>query len=292
MLGEQYGRVLENQEIQLVCQRGSFFVKYYETKLPIAPRASILILKPALERLGRQLDESHFDRLELESIITALEHLPPRTETDPEKVRERRREKEIVKRRLAALLTRSRPAAEALKHVIRAFNGTKGDPRSFDRLEELLAEQAYRLCYWRVAADEINYRRFFDVNELAAIRIEEPKVFAAMHELIFRLMREGAYLPLQLGGERARQVIAFARQRNGKTAIVMAGRFFTSPLNLSTLPAGQAVWRDTHLLLNEELAGCYRDEFTGGSVCARTGGVELPVAEAFAHLPFTLLERV
>src|SRR5262245_34928141 len=190
-LGEQYGRVLENQEIQLVYQRGAFFVNYYEIRLPIAPRTSILILNAALDELKTALDETHPHRLELESIITALSHLPSRTETDPEKVRERLREKEVGKRRLAALVAQSREVSGALKKTVREFNGKRGDARSFDRLEELLAEQSYRLCFWRVAADEINYRRFFDINELAAIRVEEPEVFASVHELIFRLMKEG-----------------------------------------------------------------------------------------------------
>ncbi|MCI0390090.1 MAG: malto-oligosyltrehalose synthase [Acidobacteria bacterium] len=197
-LGDQYGRVLENQEIQLVYQRGAFFVNYYETRLPIAPRTSILILNAALDELKTALDEAHPQRLELESIITALSHLPPRTETDPERVRERLREKEVAKRRLAALVAQSREISGALKKTVMEFNGKRGDARSFDRLEELLAEQSYRLCFWRVAADEINYRRFFDINELAAIRIEEPEVFASVHELIFRLMKEGHITGLRI----------------------------------------------------------------------------------------------
>ncbi len=71
------------------------------------------------------------------------------------------------------------------------FNGRKGDPHSFDRLEALLAGQAYRLCFWRVATDEINYRRFFDINELAAIRVEDPEVFQAVHELVLRFVQRG-----------------------------------------------------------------------------------------------------
>ena len=198
VLGDQYGRVLENQEIQLSYQRGTLSANYYETRLPIAPRTSSLILRAALEKVRPQLDESHPHRLELESIITALSHLPPRTETDPEKIRERRREKEIIKRRLATLTAAGKVVQRAIAEVIREFNGVKEEPRSFDRLEELLAEQAYRLCFWRVAADEINYRRFFDVNELAAIRVEEPKVFAAVHDLIFRLMKDGHVTGLRI----------------------------------------------------------------------------------------------
>jgi (1->4)-alpha-D-glucan 1-alpha-D-glucosylmutase len=198
ILGDQYGRVLENQEIQLVYQRGAFFVNYYETRLPIASRTSIFILNAALDTLKGTLDEAHPHRLEFESIITALSYLPPRTETDPEKVRERMREKGIAKRRLAALVAENREVSGALKKTVKEFNGVRGDARSFDRLEELLAEQAYLLCFWRVAADEINYRRFFDINELAAIRVEEPEVFASVHELVFRLIKEGHVTGLRI----------------------------------------------------------------------------------------------
>src|SRR5262247_1287233 len=197
-LGDQYGRVLENHEIQLVYQRGAFFVNYYETRLPIAPRTSILILNATLDELKSELDEFQPHRLELESIITSLSHLPPRTDTDPEKVRERLREKEVAKRRLAALVAESREVSVALKKTVKEFNGVRGDARSFDRLEELLAEQAYLLCFWRVAADEINYRRFFDINELAAIRVEEPEVFSSVHELVFRLIKEGHVTGLRI----------------------------------------------------------------------------------------------
>ncbi len=198
ILGDQYGRVLENQELRLTYQRGGFFVQYYETRLPIAPRSSILILQLLLEAMTPKTEEAQMQRAELESIMFALEHLPPRNEIDPEKVKQRRREKEIVKRRLSALVNSSREIRGALDRVVRDFNGVKGEQHSFDRLEELLAAQAYRLSFWRVAADEINYRRFFDVNELAAIRVEKPKVFAAVHGLVFRLLREGIVTGLRI----------------------------------------------------------------------------------------------
>ena len=82
-------------------------------------------------------------------------------------------------------------APEAAASVVAAFNGTPGDVRSFDRLHELLEAQAYRLAYWRTAAHEINYRRFFDVNTLAGLRVEDPQVFAAIHRLLAELLRDG-----------------------------------------------------------------------------------------------------
>src|SRR5690606_24135831 len=79
----------------------------------------------------------------------------------------------------------------ALESALAEYNGTPGEATSFDAFEALLDEQAYRLAYWRVAAEEINYRRFFDINDLAGIRVERPEVFQATHKLILRLMTEG-----------------------------------------------------------------------------------------------------
>ena len=99
------------------------------------------VLSAILDDASFQLDEVNPYRQELESIITALEHLPPRTDTDPERVKERRREKEIIKRRLSSLVTSSkRHSRSRSKDVLRDLNGEKDKPESLDRLEELLAQ--------------------------------------------------------------------------------------------------------------------------------------------------------
>lgn len=191
ILGDQYGRVLENGEIRLLYEAGAFLIAYDDRRFPVAPRSSTAILDPACERVRQVLGGEDPHLLELESIITALKNLPPRTETDPEQIRVRQREKEVAKRRLAALTEASATVQEALEQTIAEMNGRRGEPRSFDALEALLAHQAYRLSYWRVATDEINYRRFFDINELAAIRVEDPEVFEAVHAVVFRMMSKG-----------------------------------------------------------------------------------------------------
>jgi (1->4)-alpha-D-glucan 1-alpha-D-glucosylmutase len=191
VLGDQYGRVLENQEIQVVYTQGQFQVALYQILLPLAPSTWTLILDPALAKLRDKLDPSHEHAAELESIVTALSHLPGHTETDEAKIRERQREKEVVKRRLTSLAEASPEALEAIQTALIEINGRRGDPHSFDRLERLLDGQAYRLSYWRVAMDEINYRRFFDINDLAAIRPEDSEVFSSVHALIFDLVRRG-----------------------------------------------------------------------------------------------------
>ncbi|HEX8719142.1 MAG TPA: malto-oligosyltrehalose synthase, partial [Pyrinomonadaceae bacterium] len=198
ILGDQFGRVLERQELRVSYRDGAFLLHYWETQLPVAARSSTLVLRLALEAARRLLGDSDPNTLELESIITALEHLPPRTETDPALLRERRREKEVVRRRLSALVKGSNEARSAVHEALARLNGTQGRPESFDLLEELIGNQAYRLSFWRVAADEINYRRFFDVNELAAVRVEERPVFTAVHETVLRLVRRGLVTGLRV----------------------------------------------------------------------------------------------
>jgi (1->4)-alpha-D-glucan 1-alpha-D-glucosylmutase len=198
ILGDQMGRVLERQELRVAYRDGAFYINYWETQLPVAARTSMLVLRPALEVVGALLDESHPHALELESIITAIEHLPPRTETDAVTLRERRREKEVIRRRLSTLVKESNEVRAAVHDSLARLNGVEGRPESFDLLEELINDQAYRLSFWRVAADEINYRRFFDINELAAVRVEERPVFTAVHERILRLVRQGLVTGLRV----------------------------------------------------------------------------------------------
>lgn len=197
-LGDQYGRVIENQEITAFYLKGAFAIRYYELILPLAPRSWTLILEPVQEVLAHECGESSHDSVELASIITALSHLPRRTETDPAKIQERQREKEVIKTRLAALTEASQGVLSQIETALTNINGIKGQPLSFDRLEKILADQAYRLSFWQVATDEINYRRFFDVNDLAAIRVERPEVFKATHELILRLIGEGLISGLRI----------------------------------------------------------------------------------------------
>lgn len=198
LLGDQYGRVLENQEIRLGQEEGAFHVQYHATRLPLSPESWPQILRWVRRRLASTLDDEDPHLTELESILTALSHLPSRAETDPEKVRERKRETGVVKARLQTLLESSEPVRTTLQDVLDRFNGRPGDPASFDALETLLADQAFRLCHWKVALDEINYRRFFDVNDLAAIRVEVPAVFEAVHSLVLDLMSQGLLQGLRI----------------------------------------------------------------------------------------------
>jgi (1->4)-alpha-D-glucan 1-alpha-D-glucosylmutase len=198
VLGDQYGRVLENGELQIEYDGARFTIRYHEHVFPVSPKSSSLVLSAALERLKNRLGEDHEDRMELASIVTALEYLPPRNRTDPQSVAERRRENAVTKRRVSDLFRNSDLFRRAMEESIREFNGEPGEPHSFNRLDELLEDQAYRLAFWRVAAEEINYRRFFDINDLAGLRVERGEVFQSTHRLIFQLLREGKVQGLRI----------------------------------------------------------------------------------------------
>ncbi|MGH7936010.1 MAG: malto-oligosyltrehalose synthase, partial [Chthoniobacterales bacterium] len=104
----------------------------------------------------------------------------------------------VIKRRLERRCQEAPAVQEAIEKAITIINGAPGDPRSFDALDALLSDQAYRLAFWRVAAEEINYRRFFDVNDLAAIRMELPEVFDETHRLLLELVGSGAVTGLRI----------------------------------------------------------------------------------------------
>jgi (1->4)-alpha-D-glucan 1-alpha-D-glucosylmutase len=196
VLGDHFGAVLESGDLRLSYGDGRFQLGYHEHEFPVAPKSGEAILAEALDRLDLATD--HPERMELESIVRALEHLPTRHQTDPASSAERRREKVVTERRLRILVDESPAVRSALESALDVFNGDPVDPASFDRLERLLEDQAYRLAFWRVAAEEINYRRFFDINDLAGVRVELPEVFDATHRLILSLVREGKVTGLRI----------------------------------------------------------------------------------------------
>jgi (1->4)-alpha-D-glucan 1-alpha-D-glucosylmutase len=268
VLGQQYGRVLEGSEIAIGYEEGAFQAHYGASSFPIGPRTILPLLEPIVTDLRRTHPDDHPDVLEIESIVTATKNLPTRWETDSEKIRERQREKEIVKRRLDALVSASAAVRDALERSLAAINGEPGKPRSFDALEALLGEQAYRLSYWGVAAEEINYRRFFDINDLAAIRIEEPKVLEAVHQKAFELVREGKVTGLRIDHvdglyDPRRYLEDLQRPRDGETEATPSRRLYVVVEKILTgaeeLPAEWPVHGTTGYELLNAVNGLFVD---------------------------------
>ena len=166
VLGASYAEALENAELKLTREGGALFVNYYDRRFPIAPDSM-----PAL--LGTSEP--------LKTVGDAFSSLPANAEERSKRVAD-------LRQNLSDRSARDPEFAKAIDQRITVLNGVKGDSKSFDALDALLDRQFYRLASWRTAADEINYRRFFDVGSLAAIAMERPEVFEQSHALILNLL--------------------------------------------------------------------------------------------------------
>ncbi|HLX27900.1 MAG TPA: malto-oligosyltrehalose synthase [Casimicrobiaceae bacterium] len=191
VLGDAYGTVLESGLLRLEfdARNGTFAIAYYDHRFPIDPRCYAEILLAASSDARGASPPGNVS--ELESIAYTLKALPPHDETSPARIAARRRLGPDLSRRLAALVRRDARIGDAIAQRVVRFNGTAGERDSFDALHALLEAQPFRLAHWRVASDEINYRRFFDINELGALRMEEPDVFDATHAFVLGLAADG-----------------------------------------------------------------------------------------------------
>ena len=191
VLADLYGDVLEAGQLTLAFDNGAFVVLYADRRFPVDPRTYGRILGHGLDELERGLGAEDLVFLELQSILTAVRNLAGDADAAAEKMAEHQREKEVIKRRLGSLAVQNQAIRDFIDRNVALFTGSPGDPHSFELMDDLLEHQCYRLSYWRVGSDEINYRRFFDVNDLAALAIEREAVFEATHALVLRWTAEG-----------------------------------------------------------------------------------------------------
>ncbi|MBU0674479.1 MAG: malto-oligosyltrehalose synthase [Proteobacteria bacterium] len=190
ILEDHYGSVLEKGLLALRFDGdgGEFFLDYHEQHLPIDPASYPLILGHDIERLEARFHPDAPFPLDLRSLVTAFDNLPSHRTTVPEERKIRLRDKEVHKRHLAHLCKENIEIDRFIAENTLLFNGTMGEASSYQLLHGLLERQAYRLANWRVAADEINYRRFFDINDLAALRMENRRVFEKTHHFVLDLI--------------------------------------------------------------------------------------------------------
>jgi (1->4)-alpha-D-glucan 1-alpha-D-glucosylmutase len=198
ILGASYGEELESGNIHLCFENCAFHICYFDHRLPVSPSSVPLIFSSAA-------GVSSPDKLELASglpqefrtLLQELAHVPPHDTTEETLGALRREHLAILKPRLQKWLCQEGIRTHVQQALTRT-QGIPGDASSFDRLHRLLEVQPYRLAHWRVSGDEINYRRFFDVNDLAGLRMENPEVFATTHQLIRRLLAEGHVTGLRI----------------------------------------------------------------------------------------------
>lgn len=193
MLGNFYGQCLENGDIQLNYDEGGLSVNYFSLKLPVRIESYAKFITQNLGHLGRSLGRRHPDFIKLLGILYLMKSAPGET-----KGKERYDQIAFVKGLLWELYTQNTEVKEFIDSNVKFFNGEKGNPESFNHLDTLLKEQFYRLSFWKVGAEEINYRRFFTVNELISVKVQEIKVFHKTHTLISKLVEEGKITGLRI----------------------------------------------------------------------------------------------
>lgn len=185
-LGDHYEKCLSDGQLRLKYDEDGFSVNYYEFKLPLA----ISSYTELLNKTGEQFRQKPFKTSPAGSRLTKLIN---RLSFVYEKGSSLERDERIksVKTQLWELYRREPDIAKSLNRILQSFNGDPGNKESFICLDNLLKKQVFRLRFWKTATDEINYRRFFDINDLISLRQESKSVFLWSHELVLRLIKDG-----------------------------------------------------------------------------------------------------
>ncbi|GLI34983.1 malto-oligosyltrehalose synthase [Desulforhabdus amnigena] len=191
-LGKPFGECLEAGELKLTFGNEGFEVTYYDLRFRLNIGSYLKILGRNLDLLEQTMGKEHPDYIRFSGILYVLKVIPSHARSD-----ERYNQIRFAKRTLWDLYREEPRIREFIDGNVQEINDEGGEG-GFRELESLLRDQFFRLSYWKVASEEINYRRFFCVNELIAIRMEERKVFEDLHSLIFKLIGEKAFTGLRI----------------------------------------------------------------------------------------------
>jgi (1->4)-alpha-D-glucan 1-alpha-D-glucosylmutase len=190
VLGRPFGEALEQLELKLIVLEGKFFVQYFESLFPLAPATYHLILRRRLNELRDLLGESSHSFQEYSGIAAAAAALTDDTTITRDAGADRRLRFETLRQRLRQLMAQDPKVGEFIAQNLNGLQGQANDPSSFSSFETILAQQHYLLAYWQNVNEEINYRRFFTINDLVGQRMQDPLVFEATHALIFRMIEQ------------------------------------------------------------------------------------------------------
>ncbi len=190
-LGKFYSECLEGGEIKLQFDPQGLSINYYDLRLPLRIDSYLAFFTHDLQRLEEKMGQADPDFIKYLGAVHSFPRKP--AEFTP------RGNQIIYVKALLWHLYESNPLIrQFLDRNLEIFNGTPGEPHSFDLLDTLLSEQTFRLSFWKFANEEINYRRFFTINELISVRVEDQEIFDESHKLIFRFMNEGKFAGLRV----------------------------------------------------------------------------------------------
>jgi (1->4)-alpha-D-glucan 1-alpha-D-glucosylmutase len=197
-LGDLYGKILEKCELSLRLDESGFFVEYFEHRFPLDPKS----YEPIVVGIAELMEQRDFVRpdesREISELLERIRGLPPYWHTDSDEVQRRITGCDLIKKRLWHLYQSVPEIRQVVEAVIRSINGSLENPSSLLQLDRILSAQPYRLAYWKIGLEEVNYRRFFGLNEFVAVRIEDSRVFEDRHRGIFQLVRDGRVTGLRV----------------------------------------------------------------------------------------------
>ncbi len=262
ILADQYGRVLEAGELGVERDGGNFRVRYHDEFLPLSATSLGELLGSAAQRAGD---------MELAAVARGFAATPPAVTDDPVVAGDRDDRARRLSADLARLLAGNQQMVQAIDEELSALSA------DVDRLDELLRHQNYRLAYWRTASEELDYRRFFNIETLVGVRIEDPDVFAATHQLVINLVRDGSIDGLRIDhidGLRDPEgyLIALAEECGGVYTVAEKVLDYEEALPATWLVAGTSGYdflnRANNLFVatrhEHAMSACYA-EFTGES---------------------------
>ncbi|MDJ1183807.1 malto-oligosyltrehalose synthase [Roseofilum casamattae] len=192
-LGKFYGDCLESGELKLQYDKSGFTINYWEWKFPIHIESYSNILDYKSDELRRKLGRNHPDFVKFLGVLYAIKYIPTNSEQQ-----ERYAQITFIKSMLWELWNDNGEIREFIEANIEYFNGEVGKPESFNLLDDLLNNQFFRLSFWKVGNEELNYRRFFTVNDLICLRVEDEDVFNKSHKLVLDLLDEGKFTGLRI----------------------------------------------------------------------------------------------
>jgi (1->4)-alpha-D-glucan 1-alpha-D-glucosylmutase len=192
-LGKFYAESLEEGEIQLHYDEAGLYIKYYNLRLPLKIESYTQIIEHNINELEQRLAGTYSDLIKFLGVFNLFKAISSHKEKDTRKEQIRH-----AKRMLWNLYNENETIRNFINENIAFFNGTRGDPESFNALDKLISEQLFRLSFWKVATEEVNYRRFFNVNDLICLKVEDETVFNYTHDLIFRFSDQGKFDGLRI----------------------------------------------------------------------------------------------
>ena len=192
-LGDLYGKCLDKNEIILNFDENGFNVRFYESRFPLKVGSYAKVLSSNLSWLEDKIQHENKDYIQFLEISNNFKTLNELVDSN-----DRYNQLALMKAHLWKLYLSNDVIKGYINSLVTAFNGTAGDPHSLNKLDELLSEQFFKLCFWKVGNEELNYRRFFTINGLLSVRMEDQDVFEYTHNFIFQLIKAGQITGLRV----------------------------------------------------------------------------------------------